>query len=107
MSDELSLVENVNTKMIWVVLLDNCSRRKPIKDKKIVRARSEESAIRTAKANSIVFRNRKSHGSARLAHPLFDLGCLAKQDVLSENDSTKDLAAVYRQRKSLTNRILI
>lgn len=70
-------------KYIWVVRLDNLSRRNPVKDKIIVRARSKDLAIQAGKANSTVFRNRKSQGTAHIADPVTDLGCKSKNDTLS------------------------
>ena len=58
---------------IWVVILDNCNRRNPKKDKVIVRAADRKKAIAAARANSVTFRNMKSYASARLADPVLDL----------------------------------
>ena len=58
---------------IWVVFLDNLNKRNPKKDKIIVRAETKEKAIASARANSIVFRNAKSHATAVIADPVVDL----------------------------------
>jgi len=62
------------TRPIWVVALDNLNKRNPKKDKVIVRAETKEKAIASGRANSIIFRNIRSHASARLADPVVDLG---------------------------------
>ena len=58
---------------VWVVTLDNLNKRNPKRDRKIVRAGTRAGAIATARANSVTFRNSKSHASARLADPRTDL----------------------------------
>lgn len=59
---------------IWVVRLDNLNTKNPKRDKKIVRAKTEQDAIRTAKANSIVFRTSRVYAEAYIADPVIDLG---------------------------------
>lgn len=76
-------------KKIWIVILDNLNKRKPLKDKVIVRARNKELAIQSGKANSIKFRNKKSHATAHLADPVVDLGCKRKADVLKMYEEIK------------------
>ena len=62
------------TRPIWVVDLDNLNKRNPKKDKVIVRAETKEKAIASGRANSVTFRNMRSHAAARLADPVLDLG---------------------------------
>jgi len=70
----------MNASPFWVVKIDNRSRRKPIRDKKIVRAATKELAESTALNASIEFRNRKGWASARLACPSADLGMKTKEE---------------------------
>jgi hypothetical protein len=59
---------------IWVVSLDDGKRKNAKRDRLIVRAKTEEGALSTAKKNSQLFHNRTAYGSARLACPRVDLG---------------------------------
>ena len=65
----------MKTKSItWVVKLDNLSKTNPKKDKKLVKSKTKEGAIRTAKANSVVFRSGSAYAEAYPADPVIDLG---------------------------------
>ena len=56
---------------VWVVRLNTVSRRNDKTDTKIIRARTEETAIRTARFHTMI--KSKVYGVARLATPR-DLG---------------------------------
>ena len=58
---------------IWVVTLDNLNKHNPKRDKVIVRASTKRKAIESGRANSVKFRNIRSHATAVLAHPVLDL----------------------------------
>ena len=60
---------------VWVVNLDGGSRTNPKKDRLIVRSKTREGAIRTAKYHTFSFPRGNCRGRARLADPVFDLGC--------------------------------
>jgi hypothetical protein len=69
-------------KKTYVVTLDNCSRRKPQRDKLIIRASSPESAVTQARAiNTRVVG--KYSAVALEADPVTDLGCCTKAEVLA------------------------
>ena len=59
---------------IWVVRLDDGKRKNAKQDRLIVRAQTESAALSTAKKNSLLFHNKAAYGSAKLAHPVIDLG---------------------------------
>lgn len=75
-------------KAIYVVTLSNCSRRKPVTDCLIVRAGSPEAAIASAKRLSIRLPG-KSHGTAREACPIVDLGCKTKEQVFAMHEAMR------------------
>jgi len=60
---------------IWVVNLTGVGIN-PKTDRKIVRAKTRESALLTAKHNSMTFHNKRCQGVARYADPISDLHCI-------------------------------
>jgi len=69
-------------KKTYVVTLDNCNRRKPIRDSLIVKASSAEAAITSARKISVRLPG-KSHATVREACPIVDLGCQTKAEFLA------------------------
>ncbi len=60
---------------IWVVDLSGIGKNNKT-DKKIVRAKTKQTALLCAKENSLDFYNKKCTGTARLADPETDLHCI-------------------------------
>jgi hypothetical protein len=75
-------------KEIYAVTLDNCNRRKPKKDKLIIRARSKELAIAHAKKLSVRVTG-KCAASAHVADPVHDLDCQTKEQVFAMYDQMR------------------
>jgi len=72
-NEELQEFWSMRIVKIWVVDLDDGKQKK---DVKIVRAKTKEKALITAKNNSFLFRKKKCFGEARLADPITDLKCI-------------------------------
>jgi hypothetical protein len=76
----------------YTVHLHGGSGRKPKRDKKYVRASSEEAAIAGAKAVSVVFRNGKCRGTAHEACPTGDLNAKTKEQVFAMFDEMRGVS---------------
>lgn len=72
--EELKEFWSMRIVKIWVVNLDDGKQKK---DVKIVRSKTKEKALKTAKNNSLLFSKKKCFGDARLADPIVDLKCIS------------------------------
>lgn len=71
---------NKPKKQIYVVILSDLKRRNETKEKKIVRAKDEGGAIRTAKRHSFAFGGRRSFVKCvYVASPIADLACTTEE----------------------------
>jgi len=75
MREELEEFWSYRIVKIWVVRLSGNRRSNKDPENIIVRAKTSDSAIRVARANSIKYRSGRCFGSARYAHPVSDLNC--------------------------------
>ena len=84
-NSELKDFWSIRKVKIWVVNLDDGKQKKDIK---IVRAKTMEKALVTAKNNSVTFSKKKCFGDARLADPITDFNCVKVSVDISRLDTS-------------------